>query len=342
MANVQGAFVWDVLPDGYRWGPRPGVVLPAGFDPAPELYVEPLSRRAGQPGVRQYTPPRDHPELFRCFADLHQSSEASDAIAEQKEEILAFANRFGALTRRTAGLLADQSQEATEAIPTGETFSFWRDQVRHVHRAVSLADMVREGDVGTLADHFRWHPAPSGELVAYFNPDADPTWELIPDPLDLDTVEVVASAKVIEAALGPFDADDLMPIARFLLRSLINRELDRPVKPQLVWDPEAGRLGLHYVPGTLLEALWLQCAEAVGADKVFHRCGGCGRWFEVSTDSCRPDRQFCSNACRSKAYRGRQDHARQMFAEGKSFEYIAEKLKSDVKTVRRWVTGRKG
>jgi hypothetical protein len=54
----------------------------------------------------------------------------------------------------------------------------------------------------------------------------------------------------------------------------------------------------------------------------------------------RSHRRFCSNACKTKAHRNKQDRARQLFTvEKKTFEEIAKELDSDVATVRRWITG---
>lgn len=114
-----------------------------------------------------------------------------------------------------------------------------------------------------------------------------------------------------------------------------------PAKPCMAWDPKRERPALRYGPHTLLDALWLQFADAVDRDKVFGQCQECGKWFEIAPDAARTHRRFCSNSCRGKAYRERQDKARQLFTVGKTFEEIADELDSDVATVRRWITGSK-
>ena len=55
----------------------------------------------------------------------------------------------------------------------------------------------------------------------------------------------------------------------------------------------------------------------------------------------RTDKQFCSNACRTKAYRKRQAEAVRLHGEGRSLEEIARDLDSDPGTVRGWIE-RKG
>jgi hypothetical protein len=89
----------------------------------------------------------------------------------------------------------------------------------------------------------------------------------------------------------------------------------------------------------LLSAVWLQFATAVNENVGHGRCRECGKWFVVAPNAARSSRRFCSTACRSKAYRERQDRARQMHAAKKSFAEIAAELDSDVATVRKWITG---
>jgi hypothetical protein len=85
--------------------------------------------------------------------------------------------------------------------------------------------------------------------------------------------------------------------------------------------------------------VWLQFATVVSENLVYGRCPECGTWFEVAPNAARSSRRFCSTGCRSKAYRERQDRARQLHTAGKTFEEIAAELESDAATVRKWVTG---
>ena len=59
----------------------------------------------------------------------------------------------------------------------------------------------------------------------------------------------------------------------------------------------------------------------------------------MSGAASRTDKQFCSNACRSKAYRDRQEQARQMFAAGKTVREIAKALDAKPEAVKGWVKG---
>jgi len=56
----------------------------------------------------------------------------------------------------------------------------------------------------------------------------------------------------------------------------------------------------------------------------------------------RSDKAYCTDACRKKAHRERRERARQLYAGGKKVKEIAQELKADVASVRKWVTKTKG
>ena len=60
------------------------------------------------------------------------------------------------------------------------------------------------------------------------------------------------------------------------------------------------------VPSDLRTWLWLQFAEAVRKNTAFNQCGYCCDWFEIRPPATRKSRGYCSESCRSKAYRKRK------------------------------------
>jgi hypothetical protein len=141
--------------------------------------------------------------------------------------------------------------------------------------------------------------------------------------------------------------DVVLPAAA-VVQKVVSRKLSKAgFSFRLVWhvDKKEGmntvRLGLRPTVSTLQHTLWLQVANFVVAGKSLKSCQECRRWFAVSRKAPRARSAFCSDACRVRAYRQRQDLARQKAAAGESFEAIAKELGSNVKAVRRWVTGHK-
>jgi hypothetical protein len=75
----------------------------------------------------------------------------------------------------------------------------------------------------------------------------------------------------------------------------------------------------------------------VERDARFRQCSECTTWFEVAPSRGRADKQFCSTACRTRAYRERQAEAVRLHREGRSIDDIARQLESVPDTVRGWI-----
>lgn len=88
---------------------------------------------------------------------------------------------------------------------------------------------------------------------------------------------------------------------------LLNRKLAErlaSVRFQLAVSPDGSRFLLGYRPAKLIDALWQRFAEEIADIIHCARCPAprCGRWFFRS--AARSDRQYCSHACRMRAWRG--------------------------------------
>jgi hypothetical protein len=80
----------------------------------------------------------------------------------------------------------------------------------------------------------------------------------------------------------------------------------------------------------------MQFANAVEGGKEYRQCDTCKTWFEV-TAHARAGAKFCRNACRFRAYRMRQAKAGEFYSQGVAVDVIAERLNSDVETVKGWL-----
>jgi hypothetical protein len=148
---------------------------------------------------------------------------------------------------------------------------------------------------------------------------------------------VIASATQHRAWFERFRRPDVLLPALAFVHQQVNEHLAGAVTPRLEYDGENGGQYVELLPQNLLAALWLQFALAVAGDKDYRDCEVCATPFEVSLDAARADRVFCSNACRSKAYRQRQEKARRLYVEGKTARAIAKELGSDLATVKKWI-----
>ena len=323
------AFRWSAFRGHYRWVTavsRPAQT-PGGLTdesrrewlaqherrgPAPILTTHPLPP-GGLNAVR-YSPLETQPGLFRTFADTEASL---DGIA-------AFANEYGFLGG-WATVYFESTDPKTERrlVGVGESRTEWQNQIDDMRQAVELWDLARERDASGLAGYVTWN---------------GPDEVVFKDPRCVTSV-VIASRTHRPQVFERLVPDDLTQPALYRLQEIVNTRLRHFVAPKLLWNPDHSALALRAVPRHLLDALWLQLAQAITGNKRYHRCP-CGKWLEISlhpTTGYRRNRLFCSDACRSKAYRDRQAKARDLHQQGLKPATIARRLKSTLPTVRTWL-----
>lgn len=71
-------------------------------------------------------------------------------------------------------------------------------------------------------------------------------------------------------------------------------------------EPSEGPLRIDVVPRSLLGGIWTQFAAAVAGNLEFRSCFVCNTWFELSPETNRTNRMYCSDACRTRAHRKRK------------------------------------
>jgi hypothetical protein len=124
------------------------------------------------------------------------------------------------------------------------------------------------------------------------------------------------------------------------LEETVLNQLRVRVKLAFARDRRVAGFVLQIVPVNLVGSLWLQLAEAISGSKKHRACEACGIWFELSPEKNRTSRHYCSEHCRSRAYRSRKEQARKMAGEGKTVAKIAAALGSDAKTIKGWLKER--
>ena len=71
-------------------------------------------------------------------------------------------------------------------------------------------------------------------------------------------------------------------------------------------DPSGGPARLCIRPSDLLDALGIQLALAIDGNQNLRPCAECRTWFPVASGGHRSDKEYCSDACRMRAYRKRK------------------------------------
>jgi hypothetical protein len=278
--------------------------------------------------------PQPNPALFRFFADL----------TPDRESILQFANRHGDLFRPTEVTPSGRSGRGPVEPRYGTWLAEWQDQIDKLRRLVGLWELLQREDREGLARHIHWRTDPAYGPEVSFDSDGGVGEEGVP-PLGFQRVrDVIASRYCRPDGLERFQVGDPVAPARVYLQREIDVALHQTqarLFAGMDWDDKENRPVFRLEATTLAGAVWLQFADAFSNNRTYSRCRECGAWFEVAPDLARTNRRFCSNGCRSKAYRERQDRARQLFMAQRTFEQIAEELDSDTATVKRWITGSK-
>lgn len=301
-------FTWDVPEGGFKWV-KAKVVRdsPAETGELETVLTDGIPLGAAHMCTR-YAPLKLYTGLFRTFAETPTSHDA----------ILAFANTYGRLGE--GDVLIELPNEGQTVLGTGETRSFWANEIRALHDALFFWDAVQANDLGTLQAVIQW----TGEGVRLFDM--------------VRRGQLIASPQFHPERLEWMRPGDLVLPALFVVQDIVNQHLKGRVSPRLLWNKDKTRLGLHIVPRSLIGAIWLQFAQAIDGRKEYRRCEECRTWFELSPDIARTSKLYCSNACRSRAYRKRQAEARRLHEQGKSIEEIAQALGTDVRTAQGWIT----
>ena len=206
----------------------------------------------------------------------------------------------------------------------GETLNSWAKEIFAMRRALPFWDLVVAENRKGLSQYVH-RPAPDVIQVRF--PEGG--------------FDLIASPQIRAHRLQYIPAKDVNRPALFYVQDTINKHLEGRVSPRLLWEEKGSRIGLYFVPNSLIGALWLQFTLAVDGNKKYERCTECKTWFEVSLDAARTNRRYCKDACRFKAYRHRQAEARRLSAEGMPVKKIAKRLDSDAATVNSWIVSRR-
>jgi hypothetical protein len=317
---------WEIPGGGHRWI-QAETVLP---DDEGNRHVGPFLVEA-ETSTAESPRPETHPALFHLFAE----------VAPEQEGILAFADRHGTIVGARREIRPLARSQATLGVP----LDAWRCDISAMQRLIALWGLIRRGDEAALARYFSQPTQAATGATVHFSshPKAGKGGASSALGFLREREEISFTDAEPELAERVRQGDVLLPAQRYLQAQLAHFFLHREVALRLDmgWDDRRRRPRLVAEYTSMDAAVWGQFASAVSEDRSFAQCRECATWFEVAPDAARTNRRFCSNSCRSKAYRERQDRARRLFMARRTFEQIAEELDSDLATVKRWITGSK-
>ena len=329
MPDVPLNFDWEVAKAGHRW------LQTHAMGQSPDVRWHFLTPAYGT-GSERFLARRYHP--LSAFSGLFRDFAATDSSLGA---IKAFADRFGLLggSLRKRIVLHDQGRGGKHPMGFGEHVDEWVHQILVMRLAVDLWESARRGDADYLGRIISWRE--DGSAVSIHTHPELQGGEPPEKPAYVHRA-LIADERLDPDILARFVPGDPIGPALHCMQDLINQHLHHRASPRLLWEQSRDRLGLYIVPEGLIGALWLQFARAVERDARFKQCAECTTWFEVSPGRGRTDKQFCTTACRTRAYRRRQAEAVRLHGEGRSLEDIARELDSDPDTVRGWIERKLG
>lgn len=221
--------------------------------------------------------------LFRTFASL-----------ESEEEIIDFATTWGPLGGDAS--VSARFDGHTDNAPSfwAEPLSIWIRENHSIATGEQLRELLLSGDekAATEITDIR-------DEVVYVSLQphwTDSVWER---ERKYGNVYKWQSSRIEEINnKGPLQA------VRYALEDLIREGVRGRVN--IVPASSEGFTKADVQPSSLLGLLWYQLLVATSHSIEFSQCSECGTWFEIGSRNARPDKVYCSDACRMRAYRARK------------------------------------
>lgn len=244
----------------------------------------------------RYSPFDKQTGLFRAFAALR--SEA---------DIVAFANRFGPLGTDLSTAIVDVVPEMSELMGIelywAEPIDQWLAEAADMARAISLWELIQSGNSSVFVTKLTKGTARL--KIKTGSPECkhiEKDWVLAKKADNPERFQEIAETDEKDWAL-------------LLLAQWINRGAQG--RTDLWLGLSGGGLGSVLMPKGLIGALWQQARQSIDGNVDFLKCLECSDWFGISAEEARPEKLYCSDACRMRAYRKRKKAGKVKGAEAK-------------------------
>ncbi len=294
-------FEWPVAAGGY-WA-ADGRAAPG--DPLTRWILEKEPRGSSQ----EASPLDESPTLFRIFGEL--------PIPMPEAAALGFAAQYGQL-----GLTEFFLLNGKKPASFGENLDGWAEEAFDLRLGSDLLLAITQADTDALS---RWiAPTDSGKL-RFEREEGGRRF----------TMGMGRDHPLLRSPEG--EALDLPRAARFVAQVLANKKLERFTATRLLYEASTDSQRLVVLPSNLLGAMWFQLAQGLAGDMEFRECRQCRTWFQVSPDTSRSDRVYCSAPCRYQASYQRRSRARRLRTEGATIQSIATEMDVSLEEIRRWV-----
>lgn len=298
MVQVDDKFEWTVAGE-YAWLTGRRAALVSSSPVADERFLIALfdenKRRVSRPLA-------EHDALFQTFAEVELTESG----------IQSFAQKYGALGGKVGAKFSYTQPSGEEVTLPGESMTFWKNEIQRMRNLVEGYSGARANDAGEPAD---WVQA-------------------LPAPQESDTLENILVRHHVRGAVFSTAKAQREALAHQVNIELAVGALGFGLLPVIALNEKAEAGQLLFRPTSLIEALWLQFAEAICSNASFRACKNCQQWSRVRRlRDGRPARLYCSHRCQMQASRALAADARKLHQQGKSIADISAQLQMPVGAV---------
>ncbi len=309
MSNKLFNFQWLVPQDGFRW---------IGHALDDEENKSQLNNYLSACGFeyKTYFPLIEFNGLFYDFAHT----------ATTKEAIKAFADKYGALEdSRTAVFVKDDNDlkdiHSSYVLATARlnnrandtnSIDQWIEESLLMNQVVNLWQLAQKNS-NKLNVNIEWVNDKNllFKKVYVYNPERLGKINLLvsseADPKTTNNIKTSTGAytsiSISPELMSYLGNRKLQRPALYLIQYILNDKINQRINPELSFDDNGRKLNFSIVPKTLIGALWLQCAQAISGNKEYSTCKTCSSWFELAPHVKNKGKIYCSDACKSKAWR---------------------------------------
>lgn len=277
--------------------------------PSGELFELIVSSKGDYEGGEEYSPLHETASLGSDFAKL----------APEKDQIAAFASKWGFLTRPDAARTNEQRRKKRPEF--GEAIVTWDRSIRDYQQAIAVLEWLRDGKERELEKRIVQEPESA-------------LWRFSSDD----------GRNILRFSIAsPTNARTIFVLGGRVLAAYVNFHLMDHSYPSLLPTSRIGQEE-HFVlrirPKNLIGLLWWQLARKALGDVNYRLCKVCKSPLEISKDDTgfRTNREFCSDVCKQKDYREKVKTAKKMHAEGLKIQLIAKHFGTTPNIIQNWVT----
>lgn len=260
-------------------------------------------------GTHRTYEPMDDTSLFLKFAEIRTPN-----------DVLNFANQYGPLSRRSDGYRITVENVNTKADP----LDFWLNETTAIRQVWNLWQAIRNGGLdkfkddiertpyGIVTNNIEYsHKRKTGSYPGIiFSTTEQAKHHVLSSRKDPTTpyqsyYTLILSNEENTVINQSLDRGDFGKLALLIINRILNQRTQSGYGVILDWRDNLEKLDMKFLPETLLDALWLQLEQAIAGNRAFQVCEQCGSLFEISQKAKNKGRVYCSDACKSKAYRER-------------------------------------